>query len=206
MYGWRVSTDRGRRRRRRPGPRNIISLSSPAPSVRRCRRANTSVSNRKRRVDVDDDLVRSCRSTSSSASRSAPSSPREPGLDGQGLAEDAGRLGQRHRQPPLQRRPLGERRVVVGVAELVGRGLGRVERTRPVEQHERPVVDERHAERAAVLAVAGAGVDPPLVEGTVDEPAQLGAVRRERSADDSIPSSHETRRAPAAAARAGPTT
>ena len=125
--------------------------------------------------------VEPTRSTSSSASRSAPSSRPSAGLDDERLAEDAGGLGERHRQPPLERRAAGQRGVVVGVAELVGGGLRRVERARPVEQHERAVVDERHAERAAGLAVAWAGVDPLLVERPVDEPGELGAVGRERA-------------------------
>ena len=84
-------------------------------------------------------------------------------------------------------------RVVVGVAELVRRRLRRVERARPVEQHERAVVDERHAERAAGLAVPRPGVDPLLVERPVDEPGEPGAVAsRTRSRTMSTPSSHET--------------
>ena len=99
-------------------------------------------------------------------------------LDDERLAEDAGRLGQRHRQPALQRRAVGQRGVVVGVTELVGGRLGGVDAARPVEQHQRAVADERHAERPAALAVARRGVDPALVEGPVDEPAEPGAVAR----------------------------
>ena len=87
----------------------------------------------------------------------------------------------------LQRRALGELGVVVGVAELVRRRLGRVDAAGPVEEHERAVVDERHAERPAALAVARAGVDPLLVDGAVDEPAERRAVRAERVADDVEP-------------------
>ena len=60
----------------------------------------------------------------------------------------------------LQRRALGQLRVVVGVAELVGEGLHAVEAAVEVEQHERSVAAERHAERAAALAGARLGVDP----------------------------------------------
>ena len=107
----------------------------------------------------------------------------------------------------LQRRALGELGVVVGVAELVGRGLRRVDAAVPVEEHERAVADERHAERSAALAVAWAGVDPLLVDGAVDEAAERRAVRRERVANDAEPVVPRDRaRSRRAAARTGPTT
>ncbi len=124
------------------------------------------------------------RLTSSRASRSRPVQVLQPFLDDQGLAEDARRLGQRHRQPALQRGAVGELRVVVGVAQLVSSRLRRVDAAVPVEEHQRPVVDERHAERAATLAFARSGVDPLLVDGPIDEAAEWLAVRGERPADD----------------------
>ena len=105
------------------------------------------------------------RSTSSIARRSAPSTRCSALLDDERLAEDARGLGQRHRQAPLEVGALGQRRVVVGVTELVRQRLRRVGAARPVHQHQRAIADERHAERAADLAVAWSGVDPPLVEG-----------------------------------------
>ena len=116
------------------------------------------------------------RSTSRIARRSAPSSALKRALDDERLAEDARRLGERHRQEPLEVGAFGQRRVVVGVAELVRQRLRRVGAARPVHQHQRAVADERHAERAADLAVARSGVDPPLVDGAGDQPAELGAV------------------------------
>ena len=104
------------------------------------------------------------RSTSRIARRSAPSTRCSALLDDQRLAEDARGLGQRHRQAPLEIGALGQRRVVVGVTELVRQRLRRVGTARPVHQHQRAIADERHAERATDLAVAWAGVDPPLVE------------------------------------------
>ena len=134
-------------------------------------------------MDVDDHLARADEVDVEQREPLDALEVGEPGFDRERLAEDAGRLGQRHRHPLLQRRATGQRGVVVGVAELVGRGLGRVDRARPVEQHERTVVDELHAERPAHLAVARAGVDPPLVERPVDEAGELAAVARERRAD-----------------------
>ncbi len=64
---------------------------------------------------------------------------------------------------------MGELGVVVRVAELVSGRLRRVDAAAPVEEDQRAVVDERHAERAATLAGAGPGVDPLLVDGAVDE-------------------------------------
>ena len=110
------------------GRRSSSRSSSAAPIVRRWRRANTSVSNRNREWMSTTTWFVPCRSTSSRASRSSPVRRRQPGLDDERLAEDAGGLGERHRQLALQRRPAGERGVVVGVAEFVGGGLGRVER------------------------------------------------------------------------------
>jgi len=46
------------------------------------------------------------------------------------------------------------------------------------------VLDERHAERTAALSFPRTGIDPSLVDGTVDQTTQWLAVRRERAADD----------------------
>ena len=53
-----------------------------------------------------------------------------------------------------------------------------------LRKHERAVADERHAEGAAPLAVARAGVDPLLVEGAVDEAASGGQYAAERVAHE----------------------
>ena len=143
-------------------------------------------------VDVDDHLGRADEGDVEQRQSLHSLQSAQAGLDRERLAEDARRLGQRHRQPALQWRASGERRVVVGVTELVRGRLGGVERARPVEQHQRAVVDERHAERTARLAVTRAGVDPAFVEGVVDEPGELVAVCRERRrAPTSMPSSHD---------------
>ncbi len=135
-------------------------------------------------MDVDDDLVRALEVDVEQRQSIGALEAGEAGLDDQRLAEDAGRLGERHRQALLQRRAIDERRVVIGVAEFVGRGLRRFRRTRPVQQDERTVADERHAEGAARFALGGRRVDPLLVEGAVDEVAQRGAELAERGADD----------------------
>ncbi len=87
-------------------------------------------------VDVDDHLQRALQVDIEQGEALVAVESSEPLLDDQGLTEDAGRLRQRHRKPPLQVRPPGEGRVVVGVAELVCRRLRRVDAARPVEEHE----------------------------------------------------------------------
>ena len=109
---------------------------------------------------------------------------RQSFLDNKGLAEDARRFGQRHRHASLQCRSVCELGVVIRVTKFVSRGLGGVDAATPVEEDQRPIVDERHAERAAKLAIARSGIDPLFVDCAIDEPAERLAVRRERTADD----------------------
>ena len=135
-------------------------------------------------MDVDDDLVRPGEVDVEHRQTLGAVEALQRALDDQRLAEDARRLGERHRQAPLEVRAFGQRRVVVGVAELVGEGLRRVGAARPVHQHQRAGADERHAEGATGLAVAWPGVDPPLVERTRHEAAELGAVLGEGVAHD----------------------
>ncbi len=87
-------------------------------------------------ADVDDHLVRPHQVDVELGQTFGALEAGEAGLDDERLAEDAGRLGERHRELTLQGRAAGQRRVVVGVTEFVGGGLGRVGRTRPVEQHQ----------------------------------------------------------------------
>ena len=142
---------------------------------------------------------------SSSASRS-PSSLACFGdsLEQQRLAEDRRGLGERHRQPALQRGAIGERDVVERVPELVRERRHRVEAAVEVHHHAADVgVDDRHAVRAAALAVADLGVDPVLVEGARREPAPgRGSSRRTRRARArSRPSTTTLGRAPTGANR-----
>ncbi len=153
------------------------------PSVPFARRSKTSVSNRNRDRMSTTTWLRAGQVDVEQRETLGAFEAGEAGLDGQGLAEDAGRLGERHRHPLLEGCPAGERGVVIGVAELVGRGLGGIDRPGPVEQHQRSVARERHAERTPGLAIAGFGVDPLLVERTVDDAGELSAVGRERRAD-----------------------
>ena len=97
----------------------------------------------------------------------------------------------RHRQASLQRGAMGELGVVVGVTELVRGRLRRVDAAAPVEEDQRAVVDERHAERPAALAGARPGIDPLLVDRAVDEAAEALAVRGERLRTMPRPSVHE---------------
>ena len=87
-------------------------------------------------ADVDDHLVRAHEVDVELGQALGALEAGEAGFDDERLAEDAGRLGERHRELTLQGRATGQRRVVVGVAEFVGGGLGRVGRARPVEQHQ----------------------------------------------------------------------
>ena len=119
--------------------------------------------------------------------------PRQAGLDDECLAEDAGRLGKCHRELSLERCTAGERGVVIGVAELVSGGLGRVGRTRPVEQYQRAVVDERCAECAAALAGTWGGIDPLLVESRGRRVRRgCRCIRAKADRTTSTPSSHDT--------------
>ena len=124
------------------------------------------------------------RSTSSSANRSLPVSRCRAFFDDQRFAEDARRFGQRHRQVALHRRAVRELRVVIRVTQLVGGGLRRVEAAAPVQEHQRTIAGEWHAEGAALLARARSGVDPLLVERAIDQPVQSAAVGLERVAHD----------------------
>ena len=63
-------------------------------------------------------------------------------------------------------------------------GLGGVGRAGPVQEHQRAVAHEGHAERSTRLAVAGCGVDPLLVECPVDQATQPRAVLGEGALDD----------------------
>ena len=135
-------------------------------------------------MDVDDHLVGARQVDVELCEPFGTRHPCQAGLDDECLAEDARRLGERHRELSLERCAAGEHGVVIGVAQLVRGGLGGVGRTRPVEQHQRAVVDERCAERAAALAGPWGGVDPPLVEGAVDEAAEGVAVFEEGRPDD----------------------
>ena len=135
-------------------------------------------------MDVDDDLVGALQVDVEQRQPVVALEPGEPGLDDEGLAEDAGGLGECHREPTLERRAIDQRGVVIGVAEFVGGGLRRLGRARPVQQHERAVADVRHAERPARLAVGGRSVDPALGERSVDEPAEGRAEPAERRPDD----------------------
>ena len=125
-------------------------------------------------MDVDDHLVAPGEIDVEQGESLRAFESGEAGLDSECLAEDARCLGERHRHPLLQRRAARQRGVVVGVAEFVGGGLGGIDRPGPVQQHERTVTGERHAEGAAGLAVTGLGIDPPFVERTVDDPCRAG--------------------------------
>jgi len=109
------------------------------------------------------------------------------GLGHQGLTEDACRLGKRHGQPLLQWRATGQLHVVVCVTEFVGGGLRRFGAATPVEEHERSVADEGHAEGATDLAVPRFGVKPRFVNGAVDESCERGGVGGERPAHEADP-------------------
>ena len=74
----------------------------------------------------------------------------------------------------LQRRALGQRGVVVGVAQLVGQGGDRVEAAGEVHEDAAVSPDGSHAERPAPLPVARLGVDPVLVDGPPGQPGQRG--------------------------------
>ena len=124
-----------------------------------------------------------CRSVSSRPSRSLGRCGGQPGLDHDRLAEDAGRLGQRHRRLALHRRALAQVRVVVGVAELVGEGLHAVGRAVEVEHHPRLAAPDRQAERAALLARSRLGVDPLVAGGPFDERGERRRVAAEGIGD-----------------------
>ena len=82
----------------------------------------------------------------------------------QGFAKNAGGFGQGHRQVALQRCAMRQLGVVIRVAQFVGRGLRRIYAAAPVEQHERTIVDERHAKCTADFSFAGLGIDPFFAE------------------------------------------
>ncbi len=111
-------------------------------------------------MDVDDDLIGADEVDVELGKTVSPVEASQARFDHQGFAEDAGGFGERHGELALQRRPTGQGGVVVGVAEFVGGRLCRVGRPRPVEQHERPVADERRTEGATGFAVSGLGIDP----------------------------------------------
>ena len=87
-------------------------------------------------MDVDNDLVGSGEVDVEHRQPCRAAEAPQGTVGDQRLAEDARRLGEGHRQSPLEVRALGERRVVVGVAQLVGEGLRRVGTPGPVQQHE----------------------------------------------------------------------
>ena len=135
-------------------------------------------------MDVDDHLAGALQVGVEQAEAALGRRGRQPGLDHDRLAEDAGRLGQRHRRLALQRRAFGQIGVVVGVAELVGQRLHAVGRAVEVEQHPRLAAPHRHAEGAAHLAGPRLGVDPLVVR------------RPARPVRPAWASSRRTRRAP----------
>ena len=137
------------------------------------------------------------RCTSSSASRSASSlacSGRV--LEEQRLAEDRRGLGERHRQPALQRRALGERDVVERVTELVRERRHRVLAAVEVHHDAADVACDAGAVRAALLAVARLGVDPLLRERAVRE-RERGRARSRRTRLARDRSRRSTRPSPA---------
>ncbi|MEJ7722524.1 MAG: hypothetical protein WKF58_19770 [Ilumatobacteraceae bacterium] len=87
-------------------------------------------------MDVDHDLQRALEVDVEQGEALVAFEAGQPVLDDERLAEDARRLRQRHRQAALQGRAPRQRRVVVGVTQLVCGGLGGVGASRPVEQHE----------------------------------------------------------------------
>ena len=135
-------------------------------------------------ADVDDHLRGALQVHIEQRQAIVAGEPLEAFFHDQRFAEDAGRLGERHRQHALHRRAMRELRVVIRVPQLVRCSLRRVEAAAPVQKHQRTIAGERHTERAALLARARPSVDPLLVERTVDQPIQPAAVRRECVAHD----------------------
>ena len=101
-------------------------------------------------------------------------------LEHQRFAEDRRGFGERHRQPALQRRAVGQRHVVERVAELVRERRDRFVAAVEVHHDAADVALDAHAVRAAAFAVAHLGVDPLLVERPVCERGEIGRVTGER--------------------------
>ena len=106
----------------------------------------------------------------------------ERGLEEQRLAEDRRGLGERHRRGALDRRAIGERDVVIRVPELVRERRHRVVTAVEVHHHAADVAGDRHAVRAAALAVADLGVDPSLGERAFRQRRELRGEAAERVA------------------------
>ena len=148
---------------------------SATDNVVRRRRAHSSVSNRNRLWMSTTVCVAPTRCTSSSASRSPSSGGVRPACSKSSVSQkidavSASAIG----QPALQRRPLGERHVVERVTELVRERRDGVLAAVEVHHDAADVALDAGAVRAALLAVAGLGVDPLLGERAVRQRARSG--------------------------------
>ncbi len=89
-----------------------------------------------------------------------------------GLAEDARRLGQRHRSVALEHGAIRQVQIVVCVAQLVGEGPEPIVRRLEVGEDAGFVVAKPHAEGAIPLAGSGLCIYPALLKGPPSKAGQ----------------------------------
>ncbi len=119
--------------------------------------------------DVDDDLGGSLERRLEDFDFAVGIGVGECGVLGEGLAEDTGGFGEGHGCIAVERRLAGQVEVMVGVAELVGKGHDTADGWLVVHQDPRFVALQTHAKRTIDLTVARLGVDPAIADGALGE-------------------------------------